>query len=121
MKKLLLLCGLCGIIGCSKVNAQTELKVLQWNIWQEGTMVPGGYEAIVSEIARLEPDFVTFSESGITTKPVFATVSSPLYEKREKPTTRSTATTPVCSANIPSLILPPSSLKRMTTAAFIVW
>lgn len=47
MKKLLLLCGLCGIIGCSKVNAQTELKVLQWNIWQEGTMVPGGYEAIV--------------------------------------------------------------------------
>ena len=62
MKKLLLLCGLCGIIGCSKVNAQTELKVLQWNIWQEGTMVPGGYEAIVSEIARLEPDFVTFSE-----------------------------------------------------------
>ena len=44
------------------MKAQTELKVLQWNIWQEGTMVPGGYEAIVSEIARLEPDFVTFSE-----------------------------------------------------------
>lgn len=58
-------------------------------------------------------------KSGITTKPVFATVSSPLYEKRGKPTTRSTATTPACSANIPSLILPPSSLKRMTTAAFI--
>lgn len=25
-------------------------------------MVPGGYEAIVDEIARLQPDFVTFSE-----------------------------------------------------------
>ena len=36
--------------------------VLQWNIWQEGTMVKGGYEAIADEIARLKPDFVTFSE-----------------------------------------------------------
>lgn len=36
--------------------------VLQWNVWQEGTMVPGGYDAIVNEIARLKPDFVTLSE-----------------------------------------------------------
>ena len=36
--------------------------VLQWNIWQEGTMVEDGYEAIADEIARLKPDFVTFSE-----------------------------------------------------------
>lgn len=50
---------LCAVIG---VHAQDELKVLQWNIWQEGTVVPGGYEAIVEEIARIEPDFVTFSE-----------------------------------------------------------
>lgn len=50
---------LCAVIG---VHAQNELKVLQWNIWQEGTMVPGGYEAIVEEIARIEPDFVTLSE-----------------------------------------------------------
>ena len=35
---------------------------MQWNIWQEGTVVPGGYEAIVDEIVRLKPDFVTFSE-----------------------------------------------------------
>lgn len=41
---------------------QSGFTVLQWNIWQEGTVVPGGYEAIVDEIARLEPDFVTFSE-----------------------------------------------------------
>lgn len=36
--------------------------MLQWNIWQEGTKVEGGYEAIADEIARLKPDFVTFSE-----------------------------------------------------------
>ena len=41
---------------------KTEFTVLQWNIWQEGTMVPGGYNAIVDEIERLRPDFVTFSE-----------------------------------------------------------
>lgn len=39
-----------------------EFTVLQWNIWQEGTVVPGGYDAIVAEIARLRPDFVTLSE-----------------------------------------------------------
>lgn len=42
--------------------AKKDLTVLQWNIWQEGTMVDGGYEAIVNEIVRLRPDFVTFSE-----------------------------------------------------------
>ena len=41
---------------------KNEFTVLQWNIWQEGTMVEGGYEAIADEIARLKPDFVTFSE-----------------------------------------------------------
>lgn len=38
------------------------ITVLQWNIWQEGTMVDGGYDAIVDEIVRLRPDFVTLSE-----------------------------------------------------------
>lgn len=42
--------------------AEKELTVLQWNIWQEGTQVKGGYDAIVNEIVRLRPDFVTFSE-----------------------------------------------------------
>ena len=36
--------------------------VLQWNIWQEGTVVKDGYAAVVDEIVRLKPDFVTFSE-----------------------------------------------------------
>lgn len=57
----LICCWLC-LCAVLKVQAQDELKVLQWNIWQEGTVVPGGYEAIVEEIARIEPDFVTFSE-----------------------------------------------------------
>lgn len=41
---------------------EKEFTVLQWNIWQEGTVIPGGYDAIVNEIARLRPDFVTLSE-----------------------------------------------------------
>lgn len=40
----------------------TEIKVLQMNIWQEGTMVKGGFEAIADEVARLDPDIVLFSE-----------------------------------------------------------
>ena len=40
----------------------TEVTVLQWNVWQEGSVVPGGFDAIANEIARLKPDFVTFSE-----------------------------------------------------------
>lgn len=43
-------------------NKKKEVSVLQWNIWQEGTSVKGGYEAIINELVRLKPDFVTFSE-----------------------------------------------------------
>lgn len=39
-----------------------SVSVLQFNIWQEGTVVNGGFEAIADEIARLKPDFVTLSE-----------------------------------------------------------
>lgn len=60
MRKTILLSVLCCFI--SLLSAQTELKVLQWNIWQGGTVVPGGYDAIVEEIDRLDPDFVTISE-----------------------------------------------------------
>lgn len=45
-----------------QLSAKQRFTVLQWNIWQEGTMVKGGYEAIINEIVRLKPDFVTFSE-----------------------------------------------------------
>lgn len=43
-------------------QAKTTLKVMQFNIWQEGTVVPGGFDAIVDEIATRKPDLVTFSE-----------------------------------------------------------
>lgn len=42
-------------------NAQ-QLKVLQFNIWQEGTMVPGGFDAVVDEIIRADADLVTLTE-----------------------------------------------------------
>jgi hypothetical protein len=39
-----------------------EIKVLQFNIWQEGTVVKGGFDAIVDEIIANRVDIVTFSE-----------------------------------------------------------
>lgn len=50
MKKLFLLLLLFPfLLGCSQ--KEKEFTVLQWNIWQEGTVIPGGYDAIVNEIA----------------------------------------------------------------------
>ena len=50
-------------IAC-KINAKSNFQftVLQWNIWQEGTLIKGGFDAIVNEIDRLRPDFITLSE-----------------------------------------------------------
>lgn len=39
-----------------------SLKVLQFNIWQEGTIVPGGFDAIINEIIRSEADLIALSE-----------------------------------------------------------
>ncbi|WP_439183578.1 endonuclease/exonuclease/phosphatase family protein [Carboxylicivirga taeanensis] len=47
--------------GCKTPN-EKELKVLQFNIWQEGTVVPNGYEAILEEIIRLDADLIALSE-----------------------------------------------------------
>lgn len=52
---------MCAAAVCAGAK-DTEVSVLQWNIWQEGTSVKGGANAIVEEIARLQPDFVTLSE-----------------------------------------------------------
>lgn len=60
MKKLWILFGICA--AASMARAAGEISVLQFNVWQEGTVIPGGFEAIADEIARLEPDFVTLSE-----------------------------------------------------------
>lgn len=62
MRKLLWICLLLIASIAAKSQEQSEFTVLQWNIWQEGTKVTGGYDAIVDEIIRLKPDFVTFSE-----------------------------------------------------------
>lgn len=57
------------LTGCNLKNAKPgnpdhvkTFKVLQFNIWQEGTIVPGGYEGIIQQILRSEADFVTLSE-----------------------------------------------------------
>lgn len=50
-------------INLNLINAQsTQLKFLQFNIWQEGTVVNGGFEAIVDEILANNADIITFSE-----------------------------------------------------------
>ena len=35
---------------------------MQLNVWQECTKVPGGFDTLVSEIERRQPDLVTLSE-----------------------------------------------------------
>lgn len=41
---------------------ETKLKVLQFNIWQEGTIVPGGFDAIIDEVIRTDADLIALSE-----------------------------------------------------------
>lgn len=60
--KRILLAFCCLFFSFVNGESRTRFTVLQWNIWQEGTQVPGGYDAIVNELVRLRPDFVTFSE-----------------------------------------------------------
>lgn len=67
---------------CASAQKSNEFTVLQWNVWQEGTVIPGGYDAIINEIARLKPDFVTFSEVRNYNKTNFtARVCASLQEK----------------------------------------
>lgn len=40
----------------------TQLRVLQMNIWQEGTSVSGGFDAIADEVAKSEADIVFLAE-----------------------------------------------------------
>lgn len=59
MKLFLGIAGLLFLFGCRR---EKELKILQLNIWQEGVMVKGGYEALADELARADADFVMLSE-----------------------------------------------------------
>ena len=67
--------------SCQKTET---FKVLQFNIWQEGTVVENGFDAVADEIVRSDADFVT-------TTHVSATVSLKLSKNADKhiiPSTR---------------------------------
>ena len=82
LKRLLLPAILLLVSVFVKAQKSNEFTVLQWNVWQEGTMIPGGYDAIINEIVRLKPDFVTFSEVRNYNKTNFtARVCASLQEK----------------------------------------
>lgn len=53
---------LAAVILAACQSPERELKVLQFNIWQEGTSVEGGYNGILDNIEALNPDLITFSE-----------------------------------------------------------
>ena len=57
-----LIAWLFSLLFVSCQEKAQELKVMQFNIWQEGTVVEGGFPAIVEHIYSLQPDLVTFSE-----------------------------------------------------------
>src|SRR4051812_18714585 len=61
MKTLLLVLGLALVTSPSRAIAQS-LRVLQLNIWQEGTSVPGGVDKIADVIIQSHADVVAFSE-----------------------------------------------------------
>lgn len=48
--------------GACVAVASTPLKVLQMNIWQEGTKVENGFEAIVDAVLQSDADVVFFNE-----------------------------------------------------------
>ena len=63
--KSLILIGLVSPFAFCSTAPTTKsqnLKVLQFNIWQEGTSVPNGFEAIADEIIAAKADLVAFSE-----------------------------------------------------------
>lgn len=61
MKKLLIAAVAMLCLAWQPADAR-EIKVLQLNIWQEGTSVPSGYESMIDEIAYADADFVMLSE-----------------------------------------------------------
>ena len=64
IRLLVLICIFTSSLSCwgRTPPPAASLKVLQMNIWQEGTMVKGGFDAIVDEIIHTDADIVFFSE-----------------------------------------------------------
>lgn len=50
------------LITLSSVGREKKISVMQFNIWQEGTVVDNGFNGIVDNIVAADPDMVTFSE-----------------------------------------------------------
>jgi len=64
-----LICISFVLFGCSSKTSKQEIpgkketfKVLQFNIWQEGTVVPDGYEGVIRQILESDADLITLSE-----------------------------------------------------------
>jgi len=49
-------------IQCQSPQEKVSFNVLQFNIWQEGTVVAGGFDAIIDEIIHTESDLIALSE-----------------------------------------------------------
>jgi len=62
MKKFLMIVTIFFVGQVVLAQKISQLKVLQINIWQEGTMVPNGFPAIADEIIAKKADVVLFSE-----------------------------------------------------------
>lgn len=64
MKKNTFTAGVLALMAfcCTFTLGAKEFSVLQFNIWQEGAVVKGGFDAVADEIVRSGADFVTLSE-----------------------------------------------------------
>ncbi|MBI9016394.1 MAG: endonuclease/exonuclease/phosphatase family protein [Phycisphaerae bacterium] len=59
--KFSLLCWIFLLVGCQNQKTVT-IRVLQFNIWQEGTQINGGFDAIIDEIIHAQADLICLSE-----------------------------------------------------------
>lgn len=57
-----ILVGLSNITLASNKEASLNLRVLQFNVWQEGTVIKDGFKAIITTIIETKPAIVLFSE-----------------------------------------------------------
>ena len=62
MKRFSLVLSMLLWVSIALFGKSRELRVLQMNIFHEGTQVEGGFEAIADEVIHLDADIVMFSE-----------------------------------------------------------
>lgn len=48
--------------SCKENVGKNQIVVMQFNLWQEGTIIEGGFDGIVDEIIAADADFVALSE-----------------------------------------------------------